>query len=228
MMRSERVSATDQVVNWVKSEIQSGRLRVGDKLPKEADMAEMLGVGRSSLREGMKILNTYGVVESRQGEGTFRVDHVAKNVFEFLGFLPNQENTAYFLELRRVIEVGNVIAICDQLTGEELDKLEALVRVLGEKHTIEEYIEADRAFHHRLIAYTNNPMLIQINNMISEMRSHLLYQLFCHPDIVEDAYIAHGRILQALRDRDVQACIQAVSSHIDITTDHAENLEDNP
>ena len=102
MMRSERVCATDQVVNWVKSEIQSGRLRVGDKLPKEADMAEMLGVGRSSLREGMKILNTYGVVESRQGEGTFRVDHVAKNVFEFLGFLPNQENTAYFLELRRV------------------------------------------------------------------------------------------------------------------------------
>ena len=61
MMRSERVSATDQVVNWVKSEIQSGRLRVGDKLPKEADMAEMLGVGRSSLREGMKVQTQYGV-----------------------------------------------------------------------------------------------------------------------------------------------------------------------
>ena len=52
--------------------IRKGELKVGDKLPKEADLAREIGVGRSSLREGMKILAAYGVVEPRQqlnGEG---------------------------------------------------------------------------------------------------------------------------------------------------------------
>ena len=51
-----------------------------------------MGVGRSSLREALKILNVYGVIESRHGEGTFIVDNRARNFFKFLGFERNKEN----------------------------------------------------------------------------------------------------------------------------------------
>ena len=224
MKQTGRISATDQVVNWVKSGIQAGRLKVGDKLPNEAEMAERLGVGRSSLREGIKVLSAYGVVESRQGEGTFIIDHFAQNVFEFLGFFPNKENTVYFLELRRVIEMGNIASIYRELSEEELEELEKLVQVLGEKRSIDEYTEADRMFHYKMISHSKNPMLIQINNMIADMRNNLLYQMFCYPEIVEDAYQAHCEILDALRKRDLNACIRAVSAHIDTTIMHAENL----
>ena len=71
----ERINATSQVVNSIRAMIRKGELKVGDKLPKEADLAREIGVGRSSLREGMKILAAYGVVEPRQGEGTFIVDN---------------------------------------------------------------------------------------------------------------------------------------------------------
>ena len=54
-----RVNATDIVVNYVKDALRAGKLHVGDRLPKEADMAKELGVGRYSLREGMKILAAY-------------------------------------------------------------------------------------------------------------------------------------------------------------------------
>lgn len=124
MNETGRVSASDLVVNNIRSKIQRGELKVGDRLPVEADLARELNVGRSSLREGIKILTTYGVVESRQGEGTFITDNVARNFFEYMGFFPSKENSEYLVELRRVIEVGNIAAIYDRVTPQQYDQLE--------------------------------------------------------------------------------------------------------
>ena len=224
MRKPERISATTQVVDAVRLAIQRGELKVGDKLPKESDMAEELGVGRSSLREGIKILNAYGIVESRQGEGTYIVNNSARNFFQFMGFFPSAENTINYLELRRTIEVGNIVSVYDKLTNEDLEELEKLAEILHKKCPIDEYVEADKNFHQALISYTQNPMLIQINNMIAELRSNLLYQIFCYPKIVEDAYNAHRKIVQAIRSRDLLACIRAVNDHLDTTEAHAKSI----
>ena len=225
MKKPERISATTQVVDAVRLAIQKGELKVGDKLPRESDMAEELGVGRSSLREGIKILNAYGIVESRQGEGTYIVDNSARNFFQFMGFFPSAENTINYLELRRTLEVGNIVSIYDKITCSELDALEKLVDILGRKCPIDAYVEADQDFHQALISYTQNPMLIQINNMIADMRSNLLYRMFCHHEIVQDAYAAHREILRAIRNRDLLACIQAVNDHLDTTERHSKSVD---
>lgn len=137
MNETGRVSASDLVVNNIRSKIQRGELKVGDRLPVEADLARELNVGRSSLREGIKILTAYGVVESRQGEGTFITDNVASNFFEFMGFFPSKENTEYLIELRRVIEVGNIAAIYDRVTPQQYERLEKMVDVFDEEHTLD-------------------------------------------------------------------------------------------
>jgi len=217
MERMERVNATDLVVNYIKNAIQNGQFKVGDKLPRETDIAQELGVGRSSLREGMKILNTYGVVESRQGEGTFVVDNRARNFFEFLGFFPSKENMQYFLELRRVIEVGNIVTIYDKLQPANIRDLETLVSVLDGDNSIDKYVAADLEFHNYMITFGKNPMMEQINNMLMAMRRDLLYQLFAHKEIVEDARSAHQQILDALKNRDLDACIRSVKDHLDAT-----------
>lgn len=212
-----RVNATDIVVNSVKEALQTGKLHVGDRLPKEADMAKELGVGRSSLREGMKILAAYGVIESRQGEGTFVVDHCAQNFSEFLGFFPSQENRMPFLELRRVIEVGNILTIYDKVTEEDFIVLDKLVTVFDEKHPERDYVEADKQFHAYLLELTKNPMLTQISKLLENMRTELLWKLFEYKEIIEDARIAHHRILDALKSRDRVACAEAVLQHLDTT-----------
>lgn len=217
MEKQTRISATNQVVNTIRLALQNGQLKIGDKLPREADMAEKLGVGRSTLREGIKILTAYGVVEPRQGEGTFIVDNSARNLFEFMGFFPSKENTAFYLELRRALEVGNIACIYDKIPDNELDELQKLVEILGKKASIDTYVEADQDFHHWLISYTQNPMLIQINKMLSVMRTDLLYRMFCYPELVKDAYIVHGKIVRALRNRDRFACIQIVDEHLSTT-----------
>ena len=197
MNETGRVSASDLVVNNIRHKIQRGELvEVGDRLPVEADLAKELNVGRSSLREGIKILTAYGVVESRQGEGTFITDNVARNFFEFMGFFPSKENSECRTELRRVIEVGNIAAIYDRVTPEQSNEIEQLVDVFDEEHTIDEYVEADYNFHNMLIEITGNPMLIQVNNMIAQMRRDLLYRMFSHPEIIQDARFSHRQIFR--------------------------------
>jgi GntR family transcriptional repressor for pyruvate dehydrogenase complex len=214
------VNATEQVVSTIKHMLQRGELKVGDRLPKEADLAVEIGVGRSSLREGMKILAAYGVVESRQGDGTFIVDNTARNFFEFMGFLPDKENLANFIELRRVIEVGNIISVYDQLDEPTLDALESTIKILNEDRPVDDYVVADMTFHSILLSHTQNPMIRQINNMIESMRIDLLYRLFCYPQILDDARAAHTEILNALRAQDFNACVNAVVNHIDTTKKH--------
>ena len=70
-------------------------------------------------------------------------------------------------------------------------------------------------------------MLRQINIMIEAMRKDLLYRLFCHREILEDAYTAHTEILAALKAQDFNGCITAVVGHIDTTKDHTRKLREN-
>ena len=222
MNKTKRVNATMQVVNSIKESLQTGELKVGDRLPNEADMANEIGVGRSSLREGIKILAAYGVVEPRQGEGTFIVDNRATNFFEFMGFFPSRENMQYFMELRRVLETGNIVAIYDKLTQEDFDRLEDSVQQFSEELSVEEYVRVDKEFHTILLSHTQNPMLIQVNNMVEAMRGDLLYKLFLNKDIVDVARNGHRKIVDALKARDLAECIKAVTNHIEVTKDHVD------
>ena len=121
----EQMGAVGQVVTYVKEAIQAGKYSVGDKLPNEAELAKLAGVGRSSLREGMRILAAYGVVEIRQGEGTFVIDKTAEQFFEFLGYMPST-NFESFIDLRRVIEAGNIVTIYDKLDENDLEELQRI------------------------------------------------------------------------------------------------------
>ena len=80
MKRISRDSTTKQVVDVFQSDLKAGRLKIGDKLPSEVELAKMLGIGRSSLREALRVLSVYGIVEARHGEGTFIVDNRAAEI----------------------------------------------------------------------------------------------------------------------------------------------------
>lgn len=226
MIKVQRVDATSQVVDTIRKAIIDGDMKVGDRLPEEMALAKEIGVGRSSLREGIKILSAYGVVETRQGSGTFIVDNRAKNFFEFMGFLPGREHVDDFLELRRVIEVGNIFTIYDKLTEQDFNILQETIEVFKKRCAIDCYVEADKTFHSLLIEHSGNPMLIQINRMITQMRTDLLFNMFQYQEVIDDAREAHNSILSALRAKDLNACICATVDHLDTTVPHAHYVYD--
>lgn len=212
-----RITATMQVVNSVRVSIANGDLKVGDRLPPEAEMAKSLGVGRSSLREGMRILAAYGVVEIRQGEGTYIINRMAEQFLEFMGFLPNSENMLYMLMLRRIIEVGNVMELYDKLTEEQIQKLDAINQQLTADRSQEECARLDVEFHRLLISYSQNPLLDQINEMLTRMRIEMLRLIYESPEQILNAQVAHQKIIDALAAQDVGMSVEAVREHLDDT-----------
>lgn len=213
--RVEHVSATTQVVNAIRDAIRNGELKEGDKLPNETEMSKTLGVGRSSLREGMRILNAYGVVEIRQGEGTFIINKCAERVFEMLGFFSDDPTMQYLIELRHVIETGSLKLIYDKVTPEQSRELKELADAIDYSKSTEKNIWADKKFHELLIEITGNPLLIQIYTMLSKMQANLMSRLMCYEDVVEDAGISHHKILDAILAKDEDGCIGAMEEHLD-------------
>jgi len=221
---SGRQGASSTVVNSIQRAIQTGVIKVGDKLPNEAELAKELNVGRSSLREGMRILSAYGVVEIRQGEGTFVVNRTAEQFFDFLGFMPDGSTLLDFVEMRRVIETGNIITIYNKLTPADFKRLQELIDGLQYSNGVNACIEADRGFHQYLLTYTGNSLMTQIDKLIYKMRSELLLMIMSHEEAVVDARAAHQKILEALIAQNEARCIECVGEHLDTTANHIHNI----
>src|SRR5207245_9447568 len=101
------VAITDAAIEKIKEMIVSGELRPGDRLPREADLAERLGLSRNSLREAVKALSLIHVLDVRQGDGTYVTSLEPQLLLETLSFVVDfhrDDSVRQFLEIRRVLE----------------------------------------------------------------------------------------------------------------------------
>ena len=202
-----RRTTTDEVVDYISSKIRSGEYKIGDKLPNEEELSRAIGVG-------LKILKVYGIVEIRQGGGTFVTDNVAENMFNFLWFISGStyEN---FTDFRRTLEVGAVICSLDKYTEADYAELQTLIDKMDPKNDLEVLVSADRDFHHKLTCLGSNPLEEQIDRLLYQVRIDLLYKTLCHDDDAVVTHDAHQRILDAIKSKDISKCIDAILSHLD-------------
>ncbi len=152
-------SQTAVVVEGIKQMIVDGYLAAGSRLPVEKDLAESLGVSRNSLREGIRALAIMGVVETRQGSGTFVTSLDARLLLSPIGFameLHNGVAAAELHEVRRGLEADAAAAAAIRIDTDELERADQIldtVDLLLDADTIDHdaVMDADIAFH-RLIA----------------------------------------------------------------------------
>ena len=101
------MALTDEAIDKIKEMITSGRLRPGEKLPREADLAAELGLSRNSLREAVKALSMINVLDVRQGDGTYATSLAPSLLLEALSFIVDfhrDDTVLEFLEVRRILE----------------------------------------------------------------------------------------------------------------------------
>ncbi len=207
-------SASQYVVRSIQEAIRSGDLKIGDALPCETELAEKLGVGRSSVREGIRSLIAFGILEVKRGRGTFVVDNFVESLFNMLGFSLVGDNLGYFLAARRVLECGCIKMNQNSFASKELDELEALANALSPHNTLKDNINYDRMFHNKLIQHTGNTMMMRIYDMIGGLLWELMESLMCYEDVLTEAQKAHLNIVAALRVDDMQAAERAMSQHL--------------
>lgn len=208
-----------QIANAIKLAIHSGQLKVGDKLPSEKELADTFGVGRSTLREGIRILSAYGVLDVRQGDGTFIKDILTSgNPFGILEYIPLSENMRHLQQFRYILETGVVGQVCGKVTPAFCQELSELTEQLlrhEEQGDYSQVIEADMCFHRKIIELTENPIIIRVYEMNSSMLSSLMTNLMTeHDNVIQDAYDAHHEIIQALRMGDAAASVEKMGKHM--------------
>jgi len=216
------VARTDDVVEGIKQMILTGDLRPGDRLPVEKDLAARLGLSRGSLREGVRALTMMGVLDTRQGNGTY-VTSLEPNIlyapFGFVADLQHQDS-AKFLAVRRVLEAEAAALAAARITDEQLDTAAELLAeaertLAGPDIDHESLIGGDREFHRIIAAAADNTVLAALIEAVSgRTRRSRLWRSITEEGAADNTIAEHRSILAALRARDSDAARLRMAVHI--------------
>ena len=206
IQKKEKV--TDQVLSQIKGSLFRGELKPGDRIPGVIELAEKLGVGISSVREAIKMLESLGAVESRQGEGTFVCNTLregAANAFEIqLALLP--QTADYLVEFREIYETAYTRLAIEHATSQDLARVETAVIELEEKikhSSLEALVEAldELNFHRAVLLCTHNPYIIKIGEVALDLFFDILQERLEPLRIIEAAK-DHRDIYEAICHKD--------------------------
>jgi GntR family transcriptional regulator, transcriptional repressor for pyruvate dehydrogenase complex len=216
----KRISLSDAVTDRIISQIQEGRYRAGDRLPTERELAEQLGVGRTSVREGLRFLEKLGVLEIRQGMGTVVRSLSLGEVFEHLVpvqtiiELPDRD-VRDIMHVRRVLEAESAQLAAQHATDRQLGRLEELLH--GMAASLEkprDYLEMDLEFHVVVAEAASNPVLAQLVNLIRDIYTRYFEIVLRDPEMNKTSLAFHRRLYAALRDHDADAARQHILAHL--------------
>lgn len=164
------MALTDEAIERIKSMIVSGELHPGDRLPKEADLAERLGLSRNSLREAVRALSLIRVLDVRQGDGTYVTSLQPDVLLDTVGFVIDfhrDDSVLHLLEVRRILEPAATAMAAQVMTDNEIASLGALVDSMSTAADLNELIKGDLEFHHRIAVGSGNPVLASLIDSLS-------------------------------------------------------------
>jgi GntR family transcriptional repressor for pyruvate dehydrogenase complex len=217
------VSRTDDVVDGIKRMILEGRLRPGERLPVEKDLAEALGVSRGSLREGIRALAILGIVKVRQGDGSYITSLDVSRLLAPMGFvvdLQGEGQAPHIHAVRRLLESEAARLAAMRITDGALadakallDEAEHILSHAPQEH--ERLIETDIAFHRIIASHTGNPVLVgMIESLASRTVRDRLWRSLREDGADYRTHEEHVAIWRALRARDPECARVRMANHL--------------
>ena len=164
------MALTDEAIDKIKRMITSGELGPGDRLPREADLAERLGLSRNSLREAVRALSMINVLDVRQGDGTYVTSLHPALLLDALSFVVDfhrDDTVLQFLEVRRILEPAATALAAERMPDADIEELRHLLDALDATPTVEALIANDLEFHRRIAAGAGNPVLCSLIDGLS-------------------------------------------------------------
>lgn len=219
MKNIEKPAAAELVVNHVRGLIENGALRSGDRLPAERELARELSVSRPSVRSGLKTLAAMGVVQIRQGAGTFITAGPPMLGSEPLSFLAALHGftRAQMFEARLVLEV-TVAGLAAERTRHAPEKLIAIsdetTGMFASLDAPDTFLDHDIRFHRAVAQAADNPILSSLVEMVSAMFRELRQRTIGRAHDLKDAAEEHRTIYQAIRAHDPERAKRAMSDHL--------------
>jgi GntR family transcriptional repressor for pyruvate dehydrogenase complex len=208
----------DRVVDEIQHMIIEGTLEAGMKLPGERELADQVGVSRTVIREAIKTLHAKGLIDLRQGVGTFVRAINGEQISGPLTMLlrTNGITLENLHQVRIILEVEIARVAASEATGAEIARLQELLteseRVMDDPGA---FAEGDAAFHHALAEFSHNPLLVMLLDSIGGLMRDVRISVSKYPDLFRLIVPDHREILESVKAKDPSRAQQAMRHHLE-------------
>lgn len=209
-----RLKVADVVATQLSRLIEDGEYAIGEKLPSERELSEQFGVGRSSMREALRSLQTDGLIRVEHGVGAFVGD--PRRSFRGFEMLRAGEFTVPELfEVRLPLERDAAGLAARRITAEACDELWAVLDRASKPETADdEFIALDAKLHRLVAAATRNALLLQMIESVEPLFYAYSHHVIALPGRRATAHEGHVKIVEAVTGRRVRDARAAAVAHI--------------
>jgi GntR family transcriptional repressor for pyruvate dehydrogenase complex len=219
----KRKKIYEEVADALIQMIRDGQFVQGDKLDSVEQLAENFQVGRSAIREALTALRAMGIVDMRQGEGTFirSFDPNLISTSITSAVLMSKSDLQHLLEVRKVLESGTAEAAAIRRSQEELDKMKASLTQMADAIGNDSLGEqADWSFHLAIAQASHNPLLINLMNNVGDMMIEAMKEtrriwIFSKEHTIERLLVEHSHIYDAIEKGDPELARQFMLTHLE-------------
>lgn len=220
----EPASLAQRLTEELVARIVEGTWAPGDAIPTEADLCAEAGVGRSTVREAVRALIGYGLLEIRRGRGTFVCPTEEWSPFEPLVLAARAradgstvETGRQLVEARRLVEAGVAELAAARATAEDHRALAAAVDAARRAEDLDRFVEADLAFHRALLDAAGNPFVVALFDPLDRLLRDERRRTSAQAESWRPAIDAHQAVLDAVLAGDGPAARAAMDRHLDRT-----------
>jgi GntR family transcriptional repressor for pyruvate dehydrogenase complex len=190
------------------------KIKVGEKLPSEKDLCEMIGVSRGSLRESLAIMEFMGIIENKRKKRIVVRDQLrAERVLSLIKISDKPELIYDFIEIRKALEIFNVELATMRATPQDLREIgDAIEELRGYKDKIS--IKANQRFHIGIAKATHNALLALIEELLMHVLDSFRQRVRFSPERKEQVIGEHEKIFKAVCEKDAQRAKALMLEHL--------------
>ena len=203
----------DRLQRWILDEMKSG-----DKLPPERQLAEMFGVGRSSIRDAVRRLQAMGMVEPRQGHGTVVCEVSDHSIISPLSsvLIRKSKLVAELLDVRKIIEPGIAARAAGNASPEQISAMEKILqRQAGKLSRGESAIEEDSEFHYCLALAADNSVVLRVLDVLMDLLQKSREQSLQIKGRPAKSLAGHRQIVAAIKRKDGAGAEAFMRQHLE-------------
>lgn len=226
----KKTSAPDLVAKQILEQIESKALAPGSQLPSQRDLAALLGVGRSSIREAVNALVVLGYLEPIQGKGTFICETRAGNGsgLEKLAAAFKAGSIVHLMEARTMLECKSAGLAAERAEPAQIAKLEEILALMPEgPGEYAEFLEADLKFHRALAEATGNPVICEMTKLVlgKVKKHHLgLHTNLLSPSYKQDSIHSARMVLKAVAGSNPEEAAHWMATHLSAINKELEHI----
>ncbi len=215
---TENHSLVDKAETRIVELLRDQKLKVGDVIPKEMELTEMLGVSRTVVREALMRLKVMGLIESRKKKGSIIT---SPDIFDVLSKSMNpqildQDTLKDMFELRLVLEVGMADFIFQRITEEDIQALKEIVAEAPETSGDNGFlIEHEIAFHSKLYEISNNQSLRNFQKLLLPLFDYVHKSGLLKIPVNSMRYVSHKGLVDVLENGSPELFRNAMRNHLE-------------